>query len=88
MLGRLEPVGDGERKEKEREFWDPNKINLTAIVSCKVRPGYHSDTVVMTYNCRSPVSLTPLVLCQFWPLTVGLRITSSVALPTVGLASS
>ena len=45
MLGRVEVVGgggDGGREgggedwEREGEFWDPNKENLTAIVSCKV----------------------------------------------------
>ena len=51
MLGRVEVVeeggGEGEGEgggeeveegggEGERTFWDPNKENLTAIVSCKV----------------------------------------------------
>ena len=40
MLGRVEVVEEGGGEEGggegERTFWDPNKENLTAIVSCKV----------------------------------------------------
>ena len=35
MLGRIEVVGGG----GGGEFWDPNKVNLTDIVSCKVSTG-------------------------------------------------
>ena len=40
MLGRLEVVEGGSEGEGEgvsnRVFWDPNKENLAAFVSCKV----------------------------------------------------
>ena len=35
MLGRVEVVGREGEGEGE-EFWDPNKENLPALVSCKV----------------------------------------------------
>ena len=37
----------------EREFWDPNKVNLTAIVSCKVSA---------TVTCRKWGNSSPGVL--------------------------
>ena len=39
MLGRVEPL----TAERDGGFWDPNKVNLTAIVSCKVSSGLHGD---------------------------------------------
>ena len=39
MLGRVEVLGSGGPEvvgSGGQEFWDPNKENLTAIVSCKV----------------------------------------------------
>ena len=48
MLGRVEVIGgEGEGEgEGEEGFWDPNKENLPALVSCKVSHALATLTAV------------------------------------------
>ena len=46
MLGRIEIVREGGGGGGgEKEFWNPNKINLTSLVSCKVSTDILSQTL-------------------------------------------
>ena len=63
MLGRVEIITEGEGEGEEdkissQTFWDPNKENLTAMVSCKVRDVSYTCTCTRTYLSVTKVNCT------------------------------